>query len=869
MSYSNTRAAVAAILGVAGVLAPVAGVWAQGAAAPDADVLQEVIITAERRATDVQTTPLAITAVSGDQLASQQISQISSLTIASPSFSVNDSGGLFNSINIRGVGNSAITPSIATGIAVFRDGLYLAETIGQDVPFYDIADTEILRGPQGTFVGASSTGGAVMINSQSPKLGGEARGYIEGTLGSYSDVKVQGAVNLPVSDTFAARIAFNSEQRGSFFRDNATVNSGYPSHPAIDPGNVDQRDVRVGLLWKPTEKLEVLGKLEYDRSKTDGTPGQPNPGTYTPLINTASCQTRTFGGTGTTATGSPLTELYCAPYSGAAQHSPFFAYYSGSPYVLNGDRTDRMYNQLQTRYALDTHYTMNNGDVFRSISGFQHFDIFQIPDNDDSSLQRGMTFHTIGPNNNYYSQEFTLTSPAEQRVSWIVGAYGFYRDTPVRTYNYTYNFDPASGAALGFDGARVTPGAAIAGNTNGVVIPGQMVVNGQQVQTLALGSGGSVQRMAAVFGQLTWKLSSTLDLQVGLRENWDNLFNYVNNTQAGTYRFNYVRNVTTGKLDQVFASYTPNPTAGGALNNTHASAGNKDSVPTAKVGLNWQPIDGQFFYAFYARGYKSVGVANQQLPLKFRTFDNEHINDFELGWKGKLLDGHLQTQIGAYYMAYQNMQYPIFDPSTTGTVVANMGNSKIAGLEASIQARFGGLGIDLGMAYNDTKLGDISLVPGYLLGTLNTGGIAVGANTYSGSKNQCVQGMTLNAGAACFDYTAYTKNLSGTQNPFSPKITANLQVSYSIPVGDHTLRPRVLYSHTDKQYASIFQGDNTFLLGSRDIWNANLDYEAGDWSISGYGTNLTGRTYLTSANSATEVFYGAPRQVGIRFNRKF
>src|SRR6185312_4789718 len=173
--------------------------------AADATTLQEVVVTAERRATDLQTTAIAIQAISGSQLQQLHLNSVQSLQVTVPNFTVNDNGGQYESYNIRGIGDTAITPSITTGVAVFRDGLLLSETIGQNVPLYDIADTEVLEGPQGTFVGASSTGGAIQINSQDPNFRG-INGYAAVEGGTYSLWKSDGAVNAPISDTFAARL---------------------------------------------------------------------------------------------------------------------------------------------------------------------------------------------------------------------------------------------------------------------------------------------------------------------------------------------------------------------------------------------------------------------------------------------------------------------------------------------------------------------------------------------------------------------------------------------------------------------------------------------------------------------------------------
>lgn len=199
------------------------------------DELQEVIVTAERRTSSLLTTPISVAAISGDTLAEKQQVNVSDLQKTTPDFQVNTTG-LYDSINIRGIGNTAITPAIQPGVAVFHDGLLGPETVGIDTPVFDIADVEILRGPQGTLVSAASTGGSVQITSRNPDLTGGIGGYAEALVGNYSEHKLQGAINLPVNDTLALRVALNVDKRGSFYRDAGSVVNQAGSAPGYDPG---------------------------------------------------------------------------------------------------------------------------------------------------------------------------------------------------------------------------------------------------------------------------------------------------------------------------------------------------------------------------------------------------------------------------------------------------------------------------------------------------------------------------------------------------------------------------------------------------------------------------------------------------------
>ncbi len=260
------------------------------------DTLQEVVVTAERRAENVQTTPISVVAVTGDQLKAASVTNINDLTQVAPDLTI-QSGGGSSAVQIRGIGIEPVGIAEA-GVVVVRDGIpNITSGIGNDLPYYDMADVEVLRGPQGTFAGDNSTGGAIIINSQNPNFRG-INGYINGKVATYSDTGLQGAVNLPVSDTLAMRVAFNEEERNSFFHDagssfelldqpyfipGKTSVATTGNKTATDPGNLNNKDIRVSLLWKPTDNFQALTKIEIDDNDTDGLATQPNANTFAPL----------------------------------------------------------------------------------------------------------------------------------------------------------------------------------------------------------------------------------------------------------------------------------------------------------------------------------------------------------------------------------------------------------------------------------------------------------------------------------------------------------------------------------------------------------------------------------------------------------
>ena len=431
--------------------------------ATTSDALQEVVVTAERRATDIQTTPVSVTALSGSELLDRHIEVIGDLETQVPGLSVTNSGFTQN-INIRGMGNSTASPTVTTGVPVYRDGLYQPEAILLTEPFYDIADVEILRGPQGTIVGQNSTGGALVITSANPNFNG-VNGYAEVVGGNYNERKVDGAINLPVNDVLAARVAFNIDNRGSFFEDIGQNLGDASARVTTDPGRIDEKNFRVGLLFKPTDNFQALFKGEINELSTGGLTPRPLP-----------------------------------PCSICAANSSFYQYGYNGPSIYNGFQnlgvyqldynTPELQNDTADRFSLELRYILPGEITFRSLTGYQRLLEQRVDDADASAapIGAGGSFweHTIGPDP-YYSQEFDLISPDAGKLTWLTGASYFYRSTPVTLNQYPY-------------GAPVEPNAADANTAVDI---------------------GTHVHLVGFFGQASYQIQPSLQIQVGARVSSD------------------------------------------------------------------------------------------------------------------------------------------------------------------------------------------------------------------------------------------------------------------------------------------------------------------------------------------------------------
>lgn len=323
-------------------------------------VLEELVVTAQRRTEDLQDTGVSASVLTGDDLVDKSVFGLTALQYAAPSVTISDLGSA-NVFNIRGIGRSQVDVDLPSGVVIYRDGAPTLAGYFQNEPYFDMESIEVLRGPQGTFVGKSAAGGAVFINTRDPELA-ERSAYVEVGAAEWDQGEITGVLNLPLGETVALRLAYNHFQRSDYYD---SISGDYSG----EPGTRDLHTGRIALLWAPTDSLDVL--LKVDISDLD------------------------FGGNVTSAPGDDLFDV--------DQNANF------------------EYTDESVRTVMDIKYEFGNGTVLSSLTGYQNVDTVNNLDS-NGSLPGIAIFNSAGELE-IRSQEFNLISPQDQTVRWILGAF--------------------------------------------------------------------------------------------------------------------------------------------------------------------------------------------------------------------------------------------------------------------------------------------------------------------------------------------------------------------------------------------------------------------------------------------------------------
>lgn len=417
------------------------------------EAIEEVLVTAQRRVTDLQSTAVAISAFSADDLANRSVEDIEDLGLISPSMHVSLYQGEAQ-IYIRGIGYSGIIGGSDSSTALHQDGVYLSRSSAAVPAFFDIERLEVVRGPQGTLYGRNATGGSVNVITR----GADDSWTTEASLlvGDYSRYRAFAAVGGPISDRVAFRIAAQVERQDGFTQLQRPVSDPLSAgRVTTDVEDTDEYMVRGTLEIRPSDNVEVTLKADYYKADDSNSVWLFfNPGTGT----------------------NPFFRQYLEDRGGQRPTDP----------LSRRQDSDLPHFNKPEIYGMSATVRWDIGDyTLSSITAYKHTN--PLNRNDLDATGAFGVDQTREEDHDQISQEFQLSSPTDSRLSWIVGLYLFSEENDVRNEYFLPFVDEQFG-----------------------------LPSNDQCCLLLL-NGRSETDAFAVFGEATYQLTDRLDLVVGAR----------------------------------------------------------------------------------------------------------------------------------------------------------------------------------------------------------------------------------------------------------------------------------------------------------------------------------------------------------------
>ncbi|MEM7432154.1 MAG: TonB-dependent receptor [Pseudomonadota bacterium] len=628
-------------------VALIAGIAPAPLLAQDDGKLEEIVVTATKRAESVMDVPLAITAISGDFIRAVNLNDVKDLIYFTPGITGNSKDSFLDFVSVRGIRTIDFGNGGDPSVSLYKNGLYQGRNGSAVSSLYDIERSEVLRGPQGFLFGRNSVSGAINVITAKADLE-ESGGYAEVDIGERGVFVVEGAVNIPTSETFAIRLSgYHSEE------------DGYVRNLQGGPDLIghDKDAMRFSARYQ-TDKTTVDAFVEYEESDQQGTVYRATGEGFQ-----QDAHTRINGGVPIAVPGNGRT--------------------------VNVDNSEGSVDNSEILHAgIQIDYDMGFA-TFTSLTGFKDHDYLYIEDYDASPL----VIFNYGQDQtgDYLEQEFRLTSSSDGPLSWYAGlsyyeedidtvftgqqaedAYclGYFYNTCQDLFDYYNYLDTYNGntyycdyiLSYYFQDCTFTPSA------------DGLINDSNQIKGRYKGYSAYVD--------LSYQVSDTFDFSVGVRYSYDEKF------------FSQEVLSDPGASQLAYKVQTGFSTPGGALTDKQDW-----NDTTYRLVGNWRPNDSTLIFGSVTTGYKPGGFGsfniesrvgpNCELPFGLCVglpatdrpgdFGPETVTSYEVGYKGTVADGRTQVGINAFIYEYEDLQ-AIFGEGPR-TIVDNVGKVDGRGIE--------------------------------------------------------------------------------------------------------------------------------------------------------------------------------------------
>ena len=654
-----------------------------------ARTVEEVVVTALRKETNLQDTAITITAISSDDMELKQLENFEDLQFAVPTLTFGKGAYSGAGISLRGIGNFAVGNASSNAIGYFWNGQTASQSGLYEAEFFDVERVEVLRGPQGTLFGSGTTGGAVQMITVRPNA--EFGGNLKADLADFDSTRLSGAVNLPLSDNLRSRFAFASLKRGGFVTNN------------YNGQELDGRNTMAGRAsFEYDYSDDTVMTLIYEQTKTDDN-----------RLRAARqfCKADTFFGCsplerGMDAIESPGSYGHWVPYlqfqnpdlaTGIYRNNPsdsirtvdldftpeHTAKLQSTLFEIDSALSDTMNMVFTYSYHTRNYFDAADYDHSVSVVPYQMGPITTNLGKDSKSGYAGIGTRTytsdqavdVSTNESEWSQtELRFSSDYDGAFNFTAGLYhenigsetdfritapymSYWGDTstgPIcAIFSYTCGLGGAPFWSPFFSGLAAAAGQAPGLIAAGIITPAQAqgyVLNAAATAGAAAGvpaladwqsmyhNDSNLNRdSTAVYGEMYFDFSDVTRLTLGGR---------YSEYRIHDYAFSSLLDLQ-GQAVGVYNGVQPDPIH-------RIFEGDKF---TYKVGLDHSLNDNSLLYATYSTGFKPGGSnptdAEDGGPS---LYDPEIVNVFEVGMKNTLMDGRLQLNLSAYHNELEGLQ---------------------------------------------------------------------------------------------------------------------------------------------------------------------------------------------------------------------
>ena len=806
---------------IAALLAPIysAPAWSQEM------MLEEVIVTARKRAESLQETPVAVTALGAEALRESGVRNLADLNEVVPNIEVasgNGNSGVAN-IYIRGVGQRNSGANIDSGVGVYIDGVYAGRPDGALLDLNDIQSVQVLRGPQGTLFGKNTTGGALVFTTNRPT--DEFEGSLGARVGNYDRLDGDLVLNVPLTDSLFTRVSGTYRSRDGYL---------YNLYDGKDYNDEDRQSLIWQTRWLVSSDLVLDLNLNWANTEQTARPQKcvlvPDyQGWQAELFDTLAI---------IPSTGRTLDD-FCADSAAAGGRDP-------RKVISDLGST---YEAENLGASLTAEWDINDDMSLKSITAWRYTEAEQNDDIDGTGipfLHRANSVHPFGSpsETDQYTQEFQLTGSAfDDRLQYVAGVYWFKEETDQRrTVNLLGPYDPAV-ADLFFMNTTAN----------------------QKVAT---------NEAIALFSQAEWEFSENWRATLGLRyTDEDREFTrelYLPVAATLDANGGPVTDVGGGLYAVSRPGFSYNPNYAFQLEDApDGKVSNDDFTPMASIQYlldGGETIDTGSVYFTYAEGFLSGGLSEAP-GGDLEEFEPEEVENWELGFKLDMLDRRLRVNGAVFYTDYTNRQL------TTLVVNANTGSPAPATINAA-SSTIQGIELETTWLAFENWMFTFNA-------TINDGDI----DEFDDVQLTLADGTEVEEGCTrtslvIVEVDECPNDRSDENLPRLPEETYLVAVQYSWDSSFGLVEPRLQASWKfDIDYcfdsascrSGLWLEDKQFDLSARVSWASN----DGRWTGALYGTNLTdeehmvGGTALVESAGTGSFVAAAPRMYGAELTYNF